>query len=727
MIDYEPTTGVIHLHNQLISYVLQIEPNGVLIHRYWGPNLRHWRLDALNQPERTGQTPVLADADIALGSICAEWPGGGQGDYRYPAFQMRQHNGSPLASLRFKALQIREGKPVLEGLPQFFVVSDDEAETLVLTLTDTTTAVEVTLYYTIYRAFASIIRRVEVRNLGAVPVRLDEIMSASIDLRPQAFDVIQLNGDWAREANVEREPVHTGTKVLRSNRGMSSAQQNPFFALVTPETTEQSGEVFGFALVYSGNFICRIEKDPNALVRAQIGIDSENFSWHLDPGAQFETPEAVLTYSEAGLNGMSQIFHQIIGQRLIPTRYQHMERPILVNNWEATTFNFDRERLLKIAKAGQAVGAELFVLDDGWFGHRDDDTSSLGDWVEYPGKLQGGLVGLSKTIHRWGMKFGLWFEPEMISQNSQLYRTHPDWRLCDPSYTPAVGRHQYLLDLTMPAVRDYLFERISAVIDLVGIDYIKWDMNRPMTDVFSCHLPADQQGEVAHRYVLGLYALISRLTARYPQVLFEGCASGGGRFDMGMLAYMPQIWTSDNTDAIARLRIQYGTSLIYPQSTMGAHVSAAPNEQVGRMTTIETRQNVATSGVLGYELDLTELTTADVDAVKARVKQYKQLRQLLQYGRMIRLRSPFETNEASWVIVDETQTQAVVFFTRVLAQANQLVMPLKLAGLDARADYRVEGRICGGDELMSVGLTLTPPRHQDFWSKMLVLERVSSD
>lgn len=498
---------------------------------------------------------------------------------------------------------------------------------------------------------------------------------------------------------------------------MSSHQHNPFAALAKPGTDEHQGEVYGFSLVYSGGFAIEAEVDAFSHTRLGIGLNPFDFSWRLAPGESFQTPEAVMVYSAEGLGGMSRTYHRLYRTRLVRGTFRDKERPILVNNWEATYFNFNADKLVDIAAEGSKLGIELFVLDDGWFGKRDADNSSLGDWTEDLRKLPGGLADVAKRVNDLGMQFGLWVEPEMISPDSDLYRAHPDWCLHVPGRRRTEARWQLVLDLTRAEVRDYVYNALSKIFSSVPIAYVKWDMNRNLTEIGSAELPAERQAETAHRYVLGLYELIDRLTGDFPHILFESCSSGGGRFDPGMLYYMPQTWTSDDTDAAERLKIQYGTSLVYPISAMGAHVSAVPNHQVGRVTPLSFRGDVAMSGNFGYELDLTKFTDEEKELVKQQVANYKEIRSLVQQGNLYRLQSPFEGNETAWMFVSDDQREALVYYFRVMAVPYPARRTLKVRGLNPDLDYTVldSGEVFGGDRLMQAGLAL-PDIQRDYVS-----------
>jgi alpha-galactosidase len=539
----------------------------------------------------------------------------------------------------------------------------------------------------------------------------------SVDFPHRDFEVLNLYGSWGRERWIERRPLTSGMYSIGSARGSSSHHHNPFLALLSPGADEDRGEVYGVNLVYSGNFTAQAEADQFMTSRLSIGLNPFDFSWVLEPGASFQTPEAVMVHSAEGIGGMSRKFHALYRKRLCRGLYRDEPRPILVNNWEATYFNFNADKIESIARAGQELGIELFVLDDGWFGKRDNDRCSLGDWFVDRNKLPNGLDDLVARVRNLGMQFGLWFEPEMISPDSDLYRAHPDWCLHVPNRRRTEGRQQLILDYTRADVREAVYNMVTDILRSAPITYVKWDMNRNMTEIGSALLPQDRQRETAHRYMLGLYELLERITGEFPHILFESCSGGGGRFDPGMLYYMPQTWTSDDTDAAERLKIQYGTSIVYPISTMGAHVSAVPNHQVHRTISLEMRGHVAMSGNFGYELDLTKFTDEEKELVKEQVAAYKSLRHLVQFGDQYRLLSPFEGNDTAWMVVAGDKSEALVAWFRVLAMAHQPLCRLRLKGLDPERDYVLEetGAVYGGDELMNAGIYL-PQVKGDFQS-----------
>ena len=531
-------------------------------------------------------------------------------------------------------------------------------------------------------------------------------MSMSLDLPDCDYVWMQLSGAWARERHIKNRRLEQGIQAIDSRRGNSSHEQNPFLVLKRPGTSETQGEAVGFSLIYSGNFQIQAEVDTHDVTRITAGINPEGFDWKLDACESFQTPEAVMVYTEHGLNGMSQAYHRLYRSRLARGYWRDRVRPILNNNWEATYFDFTEERLLEIAAKAKECGVELFVLDDGWFGERNSELAGLGDWIANPERLPEGISGLSRKIEALGMKFGLWFEPEMVNKDSDLFREHPDWILQTPDRSVSHGRYQYVLDFSRREVVDRIHEMMRKILSESRISYIKWDMNRSITECYSAALPADRQGEVFHRYILGVYDLYDRLTREFPEVLFESCASGGGRFDPGMLYYAPQGWASDDSDAIERLKIQYGTSMCYPISSIGSHVSVIPNHQVYRRTPLHTRANVAYFGTFGYELDLNKLTEEEIGQVKEQIAFMKEYREIIQYGTFYRLVSPFEKNETVWMVVSEDQNTALVGWYRVLNGVNMPYSRVKLQGL--RPDVIYENEFSHtehyGDELMNLGL-----------------------
>ena len=545
-----------------------------------------------------------------------------------------------------------------------------------------------------------------------------------MDLPTQEYDVLTLSGAHTEEKNVYRRPLCADSVTIESSRGTSSPQATPFIGLLSPGTTEEQGEVLGVNLIYSGNFYGCVQCGQYGTTRVQLGINPYQFGWQLSPGTSFCTPEAVLVYSENGLAGMSNTFHKLYRTRVCRGWYRDRERPVLLNSWEGMYFEINEKKVLTLAEEAAELGIELLVMDDGWFKGRNTDTTSLGDWTEDKKKFPDGLQSLAKKVKQKGIDFGIWFEPEMISKESDLYREHPDWVIRSPLYEPILSRHQLVLDLSNPAVCEYLIDAVSKVLVPGNISYVKWDMNRHLTDLGSAYLDRKNQNELSHRYVLGLYQVMETLTERFPQVLFESCSSGGGRFDAGMLYYMPQTWTSDNTDAVCRLKIQHGTSFLFPTVTMGAHVSACPNHQVGRTTPLATRFAVAAAGNLGYELDLKKLSKEEKEEVREQIAEYKRRRRTVQFGTYYRLADAFQENQSAWNIVSEDGMEVIFTHVQILARSAYRVPVIRLKGLDPDAVYTdcETGQEYGGDELMYAGIRI-PRIRQDFSSTTMVLRR----
>ncbi len=713
-IEYSESASTFHLKTRSSSYVVGIAAGKHPISLHWGGRLREWR-GAANPPVELRAFAPEHDPAIpflSLDALPREYPAFGNSDFRAPAFQVLQDDGSTITDLAYRGHRIFPGKGALPGLPATYAEEGDGVETLELELFDELIGLEVRLSYSVFPQADAIARSVRFRNLGKQKLTILRALSASVDLPSSGYEMLQLPGDWGRERAVVRRALAPGIQSVQSRRGASSHQANPFIALLEPGAGEDKGEVLAMSLVYSGNFLAQAEVDSKGGTRLAIGIDPFEFSWLLEPGESFHTPEAILVRSPEGLGGMSERFHSLFRTRLCRGRQRDAERPILVNNWEATYFDFDAEKIAALASEAGKLGLELLVLDDGWFGHRDDDRSSLGDWTEDRRKLPLGLSDLASRVGKEGLKFGLWFEPEMVSPDSDLYRAHPDWCLHAPGRPRSQSRNQLVLDMGRPEVARYVIDSVSAVLRSAPIAYVKWDMNRHMTEACSAGLPPARQKETQHRYMLGLYGAMEELTRSFPDVLFEGCSGGGGRFDPGILAYMSQVWTSDNTDAVARLAIQYGTSLVYPPLTMGCHVSAVPNHQVGRTTSLDFRGLVAMSGNLGYELDLGALTDEEKSRVAEQVRFYKEARRLVQFGRFMRIESPFEGNTAAWIFVAPDGSEALASYFRVLCRANTAPPRFRLKGLDRDADYRVSpclgaagpSGVFGGDELMEAGL-----------------------
>lgn len=727
---FDEKSRVFHLRNTFLSYLIKIEESNVLAHIYFGKPVKQYK-DNKNYPRRdrgfSGNIPLNPDRSLSKDTLPQEYSSHGSMDFRTPASIIQRKNGSDLLDLRYDSHYITDGKPDIEGLPQAYVLDKSEAQTLVISLKDRETAIYFDLFYTIFSDRAVITRSVKIRNETRETIKLEKAASFQLDFaHTRRFDeVIALPGAHVNERQISRQSLLSGTKVFESRRGTSSHYMNNFIALVHHHTTENTGEAIGLQFVYSGNHSFELEKDQINQLRVVGGINSHCFSWELNANQSFQTPEMILSYSSQGLNKMSQIHHELLRERIARGRHQFAERPILVNNWEATYFDFNSEKIKAIIDEAKELGIEMFVLDDGWFGKRDADNSSLGDWFEYKGKLTNGLREIADYAHSKGLKFGLWFEPEMISIDSELYRTHPDFLMQVPGRMPSASRSQHVLDFTRLDVRQTIEKQMRKILDTIPLDYIKWDMNRSLSDIYSITLDPLRQGEVAHRYMLGLYELLEHLTADYPEILWEGCSGGGGRFDAGFIYYMPQSWTSDNTDAVERMKIQYGTSLAYPISSITAHVSAVPNHQTGRSTSLKTRGETAMSAVFGYELDLTKLSPEEKKQVKEQIISYQTIRPVIQYGHYYRLASPFEENIVAWMFVSPKQDEAIVFLGRILASAQPAFHEVYLLGLDDEALYQEQTskRLFSGAELMTVGLYF-PDFQGDFQTELLHFKKL---
>ena len=610
---YDASSKTFNLSTSKTSYVLKVLDSNHVAHVYWGKKIKAKNLDYVLRSKNWGSFLTNTDNidDFMLEMTPQEYPGYGSTDLRTPAVELQFSDGTSATDFRYESHNIYAGKNKLNNLPATYVEDENEAMTLELTLVDSLKNVKLILSYSVFEEFDAITRSVKIINESNEDVNINRVLSANVDFRDSDYELLQLSGAWARERHIIRKEIRSGSQSIESRRGSSSHAQNPFMALVRKDTTEQHGDVYGFSLIYSGNFLANVEVDMYENARAQIGINPFDFTWLLKSKEEFTAPEAVLVYSNEGLTGMSHIYNCFYGKRLCRGKYRDEVRPILINNWEATYFDFNETKIKEIAREATNLGMELFVLDDGWFGKRDDDNSSLGDWFVNEEKLKGGLNKLATEINEMGLQFGLWFEPEMVSPISELYKKHPDWCIHIPGRNRSEARRQLILDYSREDVCNYIIEKISEVLSSAPISYVKWDMNRNMSEIGSAKLPANRQREVAHRYILGLYKVLEEITTRFPDVLFESCSGGGGRFDPGMLYYMPQTWTSDNTDAIERLKIQFGTSMVYPNASIGCHVSAVPNHQVDRITPIETRGVVAMSGNFGYELDITKLPESE--------------------------------------------------------------------------------------------------------------------
>ncbi len=707
-VEYLKAPRQFHLNNGTISYLMKVDKHGKLLNLYFGSavpretNYAHL-VEMLHRS--TSVNTELGDDRYSLEHLRQELPEHGSGDFRDPAIQIKQANGSEITNFTYQTHKIYAGKKPLPGLPASYVENDDEATTLELTLTDDLTKIDVLLSYTIFRDFDAIARSLEVVNRGEEAAVIERIMSLNLDLPDADYEWLQLSGAWSRERNVKTRHLQQGTQSISSARGASSQTQNPFVALIKDGSNEFTGETIGATFVYSGNFLASAEVDTWDVTRLQLGINPQGFSWHLAPETHFQAPEALVVFSEQGLNGMSQTFHKLLRTRVAQGYWRDRERPILLNNWEATQYDFDENKLVSIASKAKEVGVELFVLDDGWFGERNSDTAGLGDWYANKERLPKGIKSLSERIEGMGMKFGLWFEPEMVNKDSELYRAHPDWIIHTPDRNQSNGRNQFVLNLAREEVVDHIFDAMDNILSNASISYIKWDMNRSMTEVFDISRSEHHQGEVFHRYILGVYELYRRINQKFPELLIESCSAGGGRFDAGLLQYAPQAWASDCSDAVERYKIQYGTSMVYPLSAIGAHVSAVPNHQVNRVTPLDTRFNVAFFGAFGYELDLNELSESEIEQVKKQIQLVKDYRGMIQQGDFYRLKSPFEGNITSWMVVTPEKETALVGYYKTLNDVNGPYRRLYLKGLDEEKIYRLKSsdKTYSGKELMKVG------------------------
>lgn len=719
-----------HLQGLNVSYIFNVMKNEQLGNLYFGKKIRHRDnfKHFFYQPE-VG-IGIIAhhedDPGFSLEYYKQEYPSYGTTDFRKPAFELESEDGSRVSDFVYKGYRVYKGKEKLAGLPSTYVESEDEATTLEIELKDEVLNCKLYLTYTVYENRDVITRNARFVNHGIEKIDINRAMSFALDLPDYNYEMIHLSGAWARERFIKTRKLEVGSQYIDSTRGASSAHQNPFVILKRPNTNEDAGECIGFSLVYSGNFLAHVEVDHFDATRVTMGINPFDFKWELKPGESFITPEGIIVYSESGMNDMSKTFHKLFRERIARGEWRDKERPILVNNWEATYFDFDEDKIVSMASKAKDLGFELFVLDDGWFGKRNDDKTSLGDWFPNLDKLPNGIKGLGERVVNEGIRFGLWFEPEMISKNSKLYEEHPDWILGVKDRRLSMGRNQYILDLSKPEVRKYIVDILSERFSEAPISYVKWDMNRNMTEVTYRDLP--------HKYILGLYEILEELTTKFPHILFESCASGGGRFDAGMLHYMPQVWTSDDTDAIVRLNIQHGTSLAYPLISMGAHVSDIPNHQTARKTSLETRNYVAAFGNFGYELDLLKFDEETGANVTKYLDFYKNNRKLIQFGDFYRLESPFEGNTASWMVVDKEKAEALVGHFTILASPNPgYNAKVILKGLNPDKKYSINGEFeAYGDELMNVGIVFPQPDRyfskdsetQDFKSKIFKLKEV---
>ena len=681
--------GEFQLNTKTTSYWFRVSKYKHLEHVYYGsrlPDSQELEPLLVKRVMPIGGTVAYAKDDntYCLDSMCLEWSGIGKGDYRDTPAEIKMPDESFTADFLYQSHSVRDGCVPMETLP---TAEGNDAQTLIVTMLDESNHVYLDLYYTVFYETDVITRRAVLRNENKKPLVIRRMLSLMLDMPNDTFHMVTFDGTWIAEAHRHTRPVTCGLTVNSSVTGDSSSRHNPGFLLASADARENVGDVYGFNLLYSGNHYGAAELTTQELVRVNLGVNPHCFEWQLKKGERFETPEAVISYSETGFNGLSQHFHDFVNNHVVRGEWKGKERPVLINSWEACYFNFDRRKLISIARGAKRLGAELFVLDDGWFGKRDDDTSSLGDYTVNRKKLPDGLKDLADRVHRMGLKFGLWFEPEMVNPDSDLFRAHPEYAVRINAKSPALGRSQLVLDLCNPAVRDYIVSQVTGILDTCRVDYVKWDYNRHMTD---CYSPCvKNQGEFFHRYILGLYDVLTRIFRPRPHILLESCSSGGNRFDLGMLCFSPQIWSSDDTDPIERLRIQGGLSCLYPLSAMGAHVSAAPHHQTVRNTPLATRFNVAAFGCLGYEMDVRALSFSERREVRRQIRFYKRHRATLQYGTFYRGDTD-RNNQIAWHCVDQKQTVGVCGFFQTMFDPSAKFDRLKIYGLEPQRRYRVQ-------------------------------------
>lgn len=718
-ITFNETTRIFTLTTAHTTYQMQADAQGYLLHLYYGARTAGEMDYLLNYGDRGfSGNPNSAgnDRTYSLDALPQEYPSLGTGDFRNYALNIENADGSQCCNPVYITHEVEAGKYTLKGLP-FVRAEENEAETLKIILEDPVTKVELHLLYGVLEKEDIITRSVIIKNAGKAPVTVKKAQSACLDFLHGDYDLIKFHGRHAMERNMERMPVSHESIRIGSRRGTSSHQYNPGVILAGKNTNEDSGSCYGMLFVYSGNFLVEAEKDQYDQTRIQMGLTDELFAYPLEAGAEFTAPEVILSYTNKGLSRLSQQYHHCIMNHICQGKYVHANRPVLINSWEAAYFDFTGDTIVELAKEAKALGIDMVVMDDGWFGKRNDDNSSLGDWYVNEEKLGGTLTKLIERVNQEGVKFGIWIEPEMVSEDSDLYREHPDWAITIPGRKPVRSRNQLVLDFSRKEVRDEIFKRICAVLDQGNVEYIKWDMNRSLADIYAPNVTYD--------YVLGVYDFLEKLTNRYPDILIEGCSGGGGRFDAGMLYYTPQIWCSDNTDAINRTRIQYGTSFFYPVAAMGSHVSAVPNHQTGRVTSMHTRGVAAMSGTFGYELNPALLNANEKAEIRAQLAQYREYQELIREGDYYRLSNPFQDNFAAWMVVSDDRSKALVSVIRLTAEANLPAAYVTLKGMEEDAFYREKttGKVYPGAALMEAGILL-PAAVSEYEAYQIELERV---
>ena len=693
------------------TYQMKADRYGVLLHLYYGRRTAGSMEYLLTYADRGYACNIYdtgRDRTYSLDFLPQEFPTSGTGDMRSPALILEYGNGIDACDLRFDHYTVRDGKYALKGLPAVYA-SEEEAQTLEIVMKDISGMAEVTLLYGVIPELDIITRSVLIRNTAEEEIRVEKVMSANLDQLTGKYDLITFYGRHTMERNFQRTPVAHMEQCIGSRRGTSSHQYNPMMILAEKETTETAGGCYAMQFVYSGGFSGNAGKDQYDQTRMQMGLMQEKFSYPLAPGEEFTAPEVIMSFSGTGLETLSHNLQDCIRKHVCRGKWRDQVRPVLLNSWEAYYMDFDGADILALAEQAALLGMDMLVLDDGWFGKRNDDYAGLGDWYVNEEKLGGKMKELIYWVHRKGLKFGLWVEPEMVNEDSNLYREHPDWAMTIPGRNPVRGRHQLVLDFSRKEVVDAIFESICKVLDMGTVDYLKWDYNRSIVDVYS-HTAKDQ-GKVLYDYILGLYDFLERLTQRYPDMLIEGCSGGGGRFDAGMLYYTPQIWCSDNTDAIDRLRIQYGTSFGYPASCVGSHVSICPNEQNGRVTPLATRGITAMSGTFGYELNPEVLSEEEKDEIRAQIRRRNELAELIHFGSYYRLSDPFDGECSAWAFVSKDRSEALINHVNLEIHGNRPVTYVRMRGLESGAAYRdtESGKVYPADALMQVGLPMPAP------------------
>lgn len=735
MITFDKEQKTFRLETPDSTYAITIAKKGYVCHTYYGSKIGNDNISYLTRQMEYGfsSEPVFREKLSLLDFLPQELPTDGLGDFRESALAISDSEGHNGVELKYKSHIIYNGTKKVPGLPSVF--SDEtNCQTLEITTTDDVLGIEAILVYTVFNDTNAIVRSTKIISKTAKKtVFIKKALSLALDMDNHNYDVITLHGSWGRERHIERHPIHMGKQGVVSMRGESSHQEHPFIAILDHNADENKGDVYGINFIYSGNFVADVQRNQFDTLRVVMGINSENFCWKLNPGETFYTPQAVITFSNTGLNGMTHSFHELYREHLIRSPYKKQMRPILINNWEATYFDFDTEKLISIARKAKEDGIEMLVMDDGWFGKRNFDNNSLGDWIVNENKIKGGLKYLVDEVNKIGLKFGIWFEPEMISPDSDIFRKHPEWAIQIPGREPGMSRQQYVLDIVNPEARNFAYNSVANILKSANIEYVKWDMNRQLCDIGSPSLPNDQLGEYYHRYVLAMYEMQEKLITEFPKLLLENCSGGGARFDPGMFYFSPQIWCSDDTDAIERLNIQEGTALIYPLSTMGAHVSVCPNHAIGRVTPFKTRGYVALSGTFGYELDITKLSPEDHEEIKKQVALYKNYSDLVRNGDYWRIASYSQNNEYDcWMSVSKDKKRALITFVQVLNHANFKTRFIKISGLDDDIIYKIiylddeqknQQIIMSGLTIKNAGIAIGRD-WGDFQAKLLYLEAV---